>query len=260
MRKFSLTCFGVGDGWPCADRSHSSFLYRLGKTSLLIDCGEPVSRSYKASGLSYDAVNAMFLSHLHADHFGGFFMLMQSFWLERRRKDLTIHLPGVAVKPLHGMLKAAMIFEELLAFQLRFRALRAGQPVTVGNARVTPFPTTHLAGLRARFGGKHRGGFVSYCFLIESGGWRAGHSADLGRPEDLEPLLQKPLDLLVCEMAHFTAEEIFRYLAGRDIKRVVFVHLARPCWENLDRTRRLAAKRLPHIPHTFAYDGETINL
>ena len=43
-------------------------------------------------------------------------MLMQSFWLERRRKNLTIHLPGAAIEPLRGMLKAAMFFEELLAF------------------------------------------------------------------------------------------------------------------------------------------------
>jgi ribonuclease Z len=257
MRKNSLTCFGVGDGWPCADRNHSSFLYRLGKTSLLIDCGEPVSRSYKASGLSYDAVDAIFLSHLHADHIGGFFMLMQSFWLERRRKNLTVHLPGAAIKPLRGMLKAAMFFEELLAFRLRFSALQAGKPVKVNNARVTPFLTTHLGRLLTMFGRKYRDNFICYCFLIEAGGVRVGHSADLGRPEDLEPMLKQPLDLLVCEMAHFTAEEILHYLSGRDIKRIVFTHLARPYWENLARTRRLAAKMLPDIPHVFARDGET---
>ena len=88
---------------------------------------------------------------------------------------------------------------------------------------------------------------------------RVGHSSDLGRPEDLEPLLEKPLDLLVCEIAHFSPEQIFGYLKGRDIKRVVFVHLARPYWENLTRTRRLAAKMLPELPHTFARDFEEIS-
>src|ERR1051325_11930468 len=40
MAEFSLTCFGVGDGWPCADRKHAAFLYRFGHATILIDCGE----------------------------------------------------------------------------------------------------------------------------------------------------------------------------------------------------------------------------
>src|SRR5205823_1827426 len=83
----SLKCFGTGDGWPSADRNHSSFLYRFGQTRVLIDCGEGISRSYKASGLSYNAVDGIFLSHMHADHTGGFLMLMQGMWLEKRRKQ-----------------------------------------------------------------------------------------------------------------------------------------------------------------------------
>src|SRR5579871_3995560 len=70
--KFTLRCLGVGDGWPSADRHHSAFLYRLGKTSLLIDCGDGVSGGFKSTRLPYDLVDHIFLSHLHADHFGGF--------------------------------------------------------------------------------------------------------------------------------------------------------------------------------------------
>ena len=79
-----------------------------------------------------------------------------------------------------------------------------------------------------------------------------------GSPEDLEPLLRRPLDLLVCELGHFSPEHLFGYLAGHDIKRAVFVHLARALREDFARTRRLAAKMLPKIPHTFARDLEQI--
>ena len=88
MPMAKLTCFGVGDGWPCADRGHSSFLYELGQTTWLVDCGEPLSRSYKLSGRSYDQIDRILVSHLHCDHIGGFFMFMQGLWLERRRKAL----------------------------------------------------------------------------------------------------------------------------------------------------------------------------
>ncbi len=258
MKEFSVTCFGTGDGWPCGDRNHAAFLYRLGKPSLLIDCGEPVDRSYKASGLSYDALDGIFISHLHADHFGGFFMLMQGAWLEGRRKDLPVYLPGGGIQPLRQMLRAVFAFQSALPFRWRLLPLREARPIAVQDARVTAFRTSHLGRARARSRQKARSDLASYCFLLEAGRTRAGHSSDLGKPEDLEPLLAKPLDLLVCELAHFSPEQIFGYLRGREIRRVVFVHLARPFREKLGRVRRQAAQMLPDVPHTFARDLQEI--
>jgi ribonuclease BN (tRNA processing enzyme) len=260
MRQHSLTCLGVGDGLPCADRNHAAFLYRLGGASILIDCGEPVDGRLKAAGLGPDRLNAIFISHTHADHLGGFFMLMQGLWLEGRRETLTVHLPAPAIPPLRAMLRASMLYSELLPFRLRFAPLKVCRAVSVRGARVTPFRTTHLDDLRARLPAKYRREMVSYSFLLEAGGRRIGHSADLGEPRDLEPLLAQPLDLLVCELAHFPPESIFSFLRGRRIRRVVFVHLGRTCWNRLGSLRRLARKRLPGIPAVFARDGAVIAL
>src|SRR6266850_710575 len=297
MSKFSVTCFGTGDGWPCADRNHSAFLYRLGKTCILIDCGEPIDRSYKASGLSYDLIDAIFISHLHSDHFGGFFMLMQGCWLEGRTKPLPVYLPKGAIKPLRAMLNAGFLFDEALDFRLELRPIPDGKAFSVGNARVTAFPTSHLAHTRARFGKsvsencqrmdgvcaerasspqpsppkeergrisltgskKYASDFSSFCFLLEAGGRRVVHSADLGKPEDLTPALEKPIDLLICELAHFSRQDMFAYLHGRKVKRVDFMHVGRPFYEDLARTRRLAAKMLPDIPHSFPRDLDQIS-
>jgi ribonuclease Z len=260
MNKFSLKCFGVGDGWPCADRTHAAFLYRFGKVTFLIDCGEPISCSYKSTGPDYDTIDRIFISHLHSDHIAGFFMLMQGFWLEQRQKDLPIHLPADGIKPLRQMLDAAYLFDELLAFRLLFEPLHAGQPVVTHNVRVTPFHSSHLDSLRASFQKKYPQDFVAYCFLLESDRLRIGHSADIGAPEDLSPLLEKPLDLLVCELAHFKPQDLFRYLKGRDIRRIVFTHVGRRYWDDLEETRLLAAQMLPDIPFSFAHDGEEITL
>ncbi len=256
----TVTCFGTGDGWPCVGRGHASFLYRFGPTALLVDCGEPVDCRLKATGLSYDTFDAILLSHLHADHVGGFFMLMQGCWLEGRRKALPVHLPGRAIPAVRQMLRTVFIFDELLPFRLRFVPLRAKRTTRIGQVRVSAFPTSHLNGFRASFEKKYKVDFRSYSFLLESGRWRIGHSADLGHPADLEPLLHKPLDLLVCELAHFSPEAIFSYLNGRSVKRVVFVHLARANRENLATVRRLAKRMLPAIPHSFARDGEEIRV
>ncbi|MCL5099319.1 MAG: MBL fold metallo-hydrolase [Candidatus Omnitrophica bacterium] len=260
MRTFSLQCFGVGDGWPSANRNHSSFLYRLGEVTLLIDCGEPVSARFNATGLDYDSVDRIFLSHLHSDHIGGFFMLMQGFWLEKRRKDLSICLPADGIAPIRGMLNAACLFDELFSFRLAFEPLKAAGPVMVRNARVTPYHTTHLNGFRRAFREIYPLAFESFCFLIEWEGLRIGHSADIGGPEDLAPLVAAPLDLLVCEMAHAHPENLFRYLKDKPIKQILFIHLTRRLWKELDKTQALAAQMLPGIPFSFAHDGEEVLL
>ncbi len=226
----------------------------------LIDCGEPISRSYKASGLEYDLVDRIFISHLHSDHIAGFFMLMQGFWLEQRKKDLPISMPIDGIKPFIELLHAGLIFDELLQFKMKYEPLKAGKPVMTGDVKVTPYRSTHLEQLRRAFQKKYHQGFEAYCFLIEKGLMRIGHSADIGCPEDLEPLLKKPLDLLVCELAHFRAEDLFLYLQARSIKRIIFTHVGRPYWEDLKKTQKLAAKMLQDIPFSFARDNQELPL
>lgn len=255
----SVTCFGTAAGGPSEDRNHASFLYRFGQTTILVDCGESVDRSYKASGFSYDTIDAIFLSHLHSDHVGGFFMFMQGMWLEGRRKPLRIYLPGKAIKALRQMLDMVFLFDEALPFRLHLLPLEHEKPVKIRDVRVTPFHTTHLDRTRAQFGRKYRSDFSAYCFLIEHHRVRIGHSADLGQPKDLEPLLTKPLDLLICELSHFTPDEIFSYLGNRPIKQTAFVHIARAYRQNISALRRLARKQMPKIHCQFPNDGDGLS-
>src|ERR1041384_3994733 len=125
----SVICFGTGDGAPCEDRNHASFLYRLGRTTILVDCGESVDRSYKSSRLGYDQIDAIFLSHLHSDHVGGFFMFMQGMWLEGRQKPLNVYLPAKAITPLRQMLDTVFLFEGALPFRLRLLPLENGNAI-----------------------------------------------------------------------------------------------------------------------------------
>jgi phosphoribosyl 1,2-cyclic phosphodiesterase len=248
MSKASLHALGTGDGWPGDRRGHSAFLFRLGGNTVLIDCGEPVSRRLRTAGVAPDTLDAIILSHLHCDHVGGFFMLMQGLWLDKRTRPLPIHLPAEGLEPVRNMLNAA------------YTPLAAKKPFNVGNIRITPFATTHLDRLREAFEEKYPAAFEAFSFLLETDEARVAHSADIGALTDLDPFLEKPMDLLVCELAHVEPDELFAYLADRPIGHVAFTHLSRPYRENLDELKTTAAKALGSMPHTFLMDGDMVEV
>lgn len=257
---FSLTCFGVGDGWPCADRNHSSFLYRFGNTSFLVDAGDGVSSGFKRSGLSYDLLDRILLTHLHCDHMGGLFMFLQGLWLEQRSRDLPLHLPGDGIVPIRTLLDTACIFEELSGFKLPMSALELGRTIEAGPVRITPHPSTHLEALKRSYQGRYPQRFEAFTFLMETEAGRVAHSGDVGGVDDLLPLLEKPLDLLVCELAHFRPEDLYALLRTRSIRKVVFMHVGRHHWENLASTRQQAEAALPGVKVEFAREGAVIRL
>ena len=255
-----VLCLGTGDGWPCPDRNHSSYLYELGGACILLDCGEAVCRSLTARKFDWNRLDAIILSHTHADHIGGLLMLLQGLWLEGRSRALTIYLPGQAIEPLRQMFRHAYLFEELFGFKLGFEPLQRRHAIRLGGVRITPFPTSHLDGLRRAFGKKYKQSFEAFSFVLEGAGRRIIHSADLGTAEDLLPLLTRPTDLLVCELAHFMPGDLFTTLRGHAVKRAAFVHVARHLRQRLAPVRRLAALRLPDVAISFPKDGDLLKV
>jgi ribonuclease BN (tRNA processing enzyme) len=255
----AVSCLGVGEGWPCADRRHAAFLYRFGAAHLLVDCGDGLSSTFKARGDSYDLVDRVFLTHMHSDHVGGFSLFVQGLWLEKRRRPLPVHLPAAGIPALKAWLNATILFEDLVGFPVYWEPLAPAVKIRDGEVTVTPHPTTHLESLRRAFQKQHRtGAFDSYGFTLEAAGRRVGHSGDIGHVDDLDPLLEQPLDLLVCELSHVPPADLFAKLRGRKIGHVVFVHVERQLWENLAATRKLARQGLGRMKVTFARDGDVV--
>ena len=260
MGKATLHALGTGDGWAGDSRGHSAFIYRLGGRTLLIDCGEPVSRRLRAAGIAPDDLDGILLTHLHCDHVGGFFMLMQGFWLEERTRDLTVHMPAEGLEPVRQMLDAAFIFRELMPAALDFAPLTAGESLQIGPIKITPHPTTHLETLRQHFQKKYLQGFEAFSFVLETEDTRIAHSGDIGAVADLEPLLAQPLDLFCCELAHVEPTELFALLAGKQIGHVCFTHLSRQHCENLEALKAQADETLATTQVTFLEDGEVVDI
>lgn len=68
--------------------------------------------------------------------------------------------------------------------------------------------------------------FRAYGLDVRCGTHRVVFSADLGVPGDLSGVLGAPCDVLVCELSHFSPEDLFEFLKGRQIGRLILTHLA----------------------------------
>lgn len=66
-----LTFLGSGSAFTLSGNYHSNILLSNDEHSLLLDCGSDIRFSVREQGLSHKSINAVYISHFHADHCGG---------------------------------------------------------------------------------------------------------------------------------------------------------------------------------------------
>jgi ribonuclease BN (tRNA processing enzyme) len=188
-----LLVLGSAAGFPSPGNGYSSCLWRTDTAEVLIDAGEPCSRSLVEHGLYPSTLDAVFLSHGHADHTGGLPMLIQTAIILKRSKPLTLVMPAELVAPLHAWLEATYIGPSVAPFPMSFVSWE-DQPVFTGfGLQVKPERTRHLEYLRPSSGLP----LHAFSLRIVGGEVNLVVSGDIAGPEDLEPQLRPPVDLLV---------------------------------------------------------------
>ncbi len=261
----TLTFLGTGCGWPMADRFHTSLLLEADGRRWLLDAGEPCSHRLKAMGVPFASLDALFISHGHSDHLSGLPMLIQGSWLEGRERPLPIYVPAELIAPIRAWLEVVYLPEKILGFPLEFYAWEDQPDNTVllddGRLRLTVALTTHLQGLRDLIDPTATDRFLPYsmAFAWPETGHRFVFSADLGQPEDLNSQLEVPCDLLVCELSHFTPDNLFSYLRSKVIRQLCLTHLDPELKLSYDEIRALAIETLPQVEQVFVVtDGQQV--
>jgi ribonuclease Z len=84
---------GTSSGKPTLKRNVSALAVAREAEWLLFDCGEGTQMQIARAGLSPSRLSAVFITHLHGDHFNGLAGLLSTMGLDRRTRDLGLTGP-----------------------------------------------------------------------------------------------------------------------------------------------------------------------
>jgi len=254
----SVTFLGTGPGNVAAGRFQSGVLLEIEHRRVLLDAGEPCGSQLLEIGISLADLDAVWITHAHADHIGGLPLLLQASWLHGRQRPLPVGVPRHLSAPLRAWLDAVLLPSEVLGFPVEIFSWQAETAFALDDMTVWPHPTTHLDRTREKIGNL---AIESFLFEILSAGKRFVYSGDLGSAEDLRGVLDKPVDLLICELAHFTPEELVAVLRGARIGTLCLTHVSTDLDERREHLRMLFERELSGTDAVYLPDdGENIDL
>lgn len=214
---------GTSDAFGAGGRRQSAFLLRDPNGNVLVDCGITTNTGLMAEDIRRDEIDAILISHFHADHFGGIpLFLLASLYEDQRRNPLVIAgPPGIEAKVTE--LAAAMghpIPGRNWTFAIEYKELPAGRATEVGPANVTSFEVFHNKDV------------CPHGMQISLADRKIVYSGDTGWFDEL-PEYADGADLFVCECTyctggfemHLNLELIEKERAGFNCERIILTHL-----------------------------------
>ena len=129
---------GTSASAPTARRGTAALLVRRGGDRLLFDCGEGTQRQLLRS-VGLPDMQAVFLTHHHADHWLGLPGMLKSFELRDRHAPLTVYGPPGTVT----LMRTMRIVYGRLRYPFDVVDLEAGDGVEFDGYEVTAFNVRH---------------------------------------------------------------------------------------------------------------------
>jgi len=244
----SIQFIGSGDAFGSGGRFQTCIRLTHQSGSLLIDCGASSLVALKRAEVGPASIDAILLSHLHGDHFGGVpFFILDAQFSGRRRPLVIAGPPGAAGRLFEAM---EILFPGSSRSEKRFpiELLELGrEPTRVCGTSVTALPVVHTPGAQA------------HGIRVEVDGRIVAYSGDTEWTEALATLADGA-DLFICESYSFDKrvryhcdyQTLASHRAELRCKRMILTHLSEAVLARWDE--------LTHQGAELAADGLTIDL
>ena len=246
-----VTVIGSGEAFDTGIGNNSFLVHGPGLPTVLVDCGYQIPERLWASGL-HRKLDAVYLTHTHADHSFGIVPLVGRYFVERRERPL----PVIGHSGIEGFVLRALDLgypgmREMLSFPLEF--------ITVAPERRRDFGALSLACARSDHG------VLNLSVRFETDGSSCAFSGD-GAPSAATEALYRGVDVLFHELysvrrkvpGHSTLAELRALAARAEVRRVVVSHHAREYKTRLHQA--VAALREPGREWMTARPGQVIRI
>jgi ribonuclease BN (tRNA processing enzyme) len=160
MTSIALQFLGVGNAGAVSLGESSAVVLRDGKPILLVDCGPQVPSRYRE--LFGEPPPALYVTHTHLDHVGGFERLFVDHWFdEGRRGRLPVFVPVSVLPLLHQRVASHpnALAEGGVNFWQAFQVVPVGTGFWLDGLWFDIFPVRHHA-VGAAYALALRGSFV----------------------------------------------------------------------------------------------------
>lgn len=134
-----LTFLGTAASRPTVGRNVSSLAVQRGGDLVLFDCGEGTQRQMMRFGTGF-GVGAIFVTHLHADHFLGITGLLRTMALQERTEPLAVFGPRGSAVLLETVVHLGV---DAVRFPVAVDEVAPGDAVPFDGYSVQAFQTAH---------------------------------------------------------------------------------------------------------------------
>lgn len=157
----NIQFLGVGEAFDNTLPNNSHLLVSE-KTKLLLDCGYSIPQQWWKLNNGADFLDAIWISHKHADHFFGLPMILMRMWEEGRTKPIIIICQKELVEFFKSFTELAYkAFTAKFRYDMNFIGVESGQAIEFNDLKLSFAPTVHSIENLAI---KVSDGKYSYCY------------------------------------------------------------------------------------------------